>query len=372
MPPRELINANVTHVSYVGKAANKKQFFLTKSAAEPVFKKEVKLFINKSDEEQKLVYGVVYEPGNADDTSTHDTHGDFMSAESIEKAAHGFMKEARNIDKEHDFEAGVGEVVESYIAPTDFTLGEQEVKKGAWVLVTKASDEVWEAIKKGEYTGYSLAGTAETIEKQEEKPAGLPNEQETGLFNLLKNFFTGSSDVQKGEVKDRFQTNQKRRDIWSAWDTMEDVFYDSVWENTTAEVIDFERLQAATADFLDLVNQIRTKDDIQKALESKPEEIKKSKGETELKAEDIAKAVEAALEPINERLTSLEKEEEEPTKEDDVVKSIQKAVEDAVKPLNDRVEAIEKSRGQSKQIQSDAGQGGQLIAKSGYMDHFNQ
>ncbi|SDC14031.1 Putative phage serine protease XkdF [Terribacillus halophilus] len=31
-----------------------------------------------------------------------------MTAPEIEKAAHGFMKDARNIDTQHDFQAGVG------------------------------------------------------------------------------------------------------------------------------------------------------------------------------------------------------------------------------------------------------------------------
>ncbi|GIN89123.1 hypothetical protein J22TS1_01740 [Siminovitchia terrae] len=45
--PRELINANITHVSYVDKGASQKQFFFTKSDKQPDFQKEVKPFINK-------------------------------------------------------------------------------------------------------------------------------------------------------------------------------------------------------------------------------------------------------------------------------------------------------------------------------------
>ena len=59
-----------------------------------------------------------------------DAHGDFMTAGEIGKAAHGFMKDARNIDKQHDFNSGVGEVFESYIAPADFTIGEETITKG--------------------------------------------------------------------------------------------------------------------------------------------------------------------------------------------------------------------------------------------------
>ncbi len=95
---RKLENVLVTHVSYVDKAANKKSFFLTKSAEDlkPNFETEVKL-VTKSDDPQKLVYGVVYEP------DVEDVHGDFMDAETIEKAAHGFMADYQQIDKQHDF-----------------------------------------------------------------------------------------------------------------------------------------------------------------------------------------------------------------------------------------------------------------------------
>src|SRR5690606_15432934 len=128
---RELKNANITHVSYVDKGANKKKFFLTKAEEKPVFEKQVRI-LTTADDEQKLVYGVVYEP------DVEDSHGDFMTAAEIEKAAHGFMKDARNIDKQHNFEAGFGEVVESYVAPADITVGDETITKGSWVLVTKA------------------------------------------------------------------------------------------------------------------------------------------------------------------------------------------------------------------------------------------
>ncbi len=140
---RKLENVKVTHVSYVDKAANKKQFFLTKSASEPTFETTVKL-LTKSDDPQKLVYGVVYEP------DVEDAHGDFMDAETIEKAAHGFMEEYQNIDKQHDFKTSAGKVVESYVAPSDMTVGDTAIAKGTWVLVTKATDELWESIQKGE------------------------------------------------------------------------------------------------------------------------------------------------------------------------------------------------------------------------------
>lgn len=62
---RELINAKITHVSYVDKAANQNQFFFMKSEKQPDFQKEVKILAKEAGE-QKLVYGIVYEPGTVD------------------------------------------------------------------------------------------------------------------------------------------------------------------------------------------------------------------------------------------------------------------------------------------------------------------
>lgn len=64
--PRELINAKITHVSYVNKAANQKQFFFMKSEKQPDFQKEIKV-IAKADDAQHLVYVIVYKPNVADE-----------------------------------------------------------------------------------------------------------------------------------------------------------------------------------------------------------------------------------------------------------------------------------------------------------------
>ena len=349
---RELINAQITHVSYVDKGANQKRFFLTKSAEEPTFQKEVKVFVNKEDAEQQLVYGVVYEP------DVEDSHKDFMTATEIEKAAHGFLKEARNIDTQHDFEAGVGEVVESYIAPVDMTIGEETITKGSWVLVTKASDEIWEAIQKGDYTGYSLAGTAETIEKkQTEKLVSKSDDEEyKGFFNLLKNFFTGDK-IEKGELRDNYEKDQKRRNLWAAWDGMDRVFYNSLWDNATPDVTDFDRLQEAVQEFSEILNEIKDNGDIQKSLENKPESIRK--GDKDMKKEDIEKMLDEKLAPITKKLeeyekeTDVQKEEGEPTEQELLMKQLGEVLDEKLAPIDERLEAVEKARGVSKQADTD-------------------
>lgn len=151
---RELSNVTITHVSYVKRGANKKPIFMAKSdASDNLIEFDVKI-IAKDDDEQKLLYGVVYEP------DTEDSKKDFMSAVEIEKTAHEFLEFYRNIDIEHNLSAGQGTVVESYIAPQDFEIAGEVIKKGSWVLCTRATDEIWELWKSQEITGYSMFGVS--------------------------------------------------------------------------------------------------------------------------------------------------------------------------------------------------------------------
>ena len=335
----ELKDAKITHVSYVDKGANKKTFFFTKSEdgksdPEPTFKKEIKVYTKS--EELQLVYGVVYEP------DVEDAHGDFMTANEIEKAAHGFLKDARNVDTQHDFEAGVGEVVESYVAPSDLTIGEQEITKGSWVLVTKASEEIWEKIKKGDITGYSMAGTAVSVEKEE---APSTDNSEKGLFNLLKNFFAGDA-IQKGKLRDKYNNNLKRCSVWAAFDGLESEFYDSLWDNETPNVADFERLKEAAKDFVEILDEIQTEGDVIKALEDK--------GEANVKKEEIVKAFKEAVEPLEKKIEAMEKAQEQegeaPDNEsEDDSDDIVKAIQEVLAPFEKRLDKIEKLRGISKQ-----------------------
>lgn len=155
---RKLKNLKVEYVSYVDRGANQRTFYLTKEyeqkKKEPDFSMQVKLICSEEEEERK-VYGLVYAP------DVVDAHGDYTDADTLERAAHDFMLNYQKMDVQHNFEEGAGEVVESFIAPETFTINGEEILKGSWVLVSIASEEVWEAIKKGEITGYSLYGTAE-------------------------------------------------------------------------------------------------------------------------------------------------------------------------------------------------------------------
>ena len=103
--------------------------------------------------DQQIVYGIVSEP------NTIDLQGDRLSESEIRAACHKFMQTSQRIGKEHSGVAKAS-IIESYIAPTDFKCNGQVVKSGSWVMAVKIHDpDLWQAVKKGEITGFSIAGT---------------------------------------------------------------------------------------------------------------------------------------------------------------------------------------------------------------------
>jgi hypothetical protein len=115
--------------------------------------------VSKVVEEKRLVTGVVLEPDEVD------AHGDFEKAETIERAAHKFLAEYNRFTElgvQHTMFGELGiQLVESYIAPVDLTFGEEVVKAGSWVITVKViNDTLWQAIKSGAITGFSIGGVA--------------------------------------------------------------------------------------------------------------------------------------------------------------------------------------------------------------------
>lgn len=114
---------------------------------------------------KQLVYGVVLEP------NTLDSQDDYMLPDQVEKTAHGFLKKAlrgkatvsRLQHTTRAFHRDKPSVVpvESFIAPNDFSYdGKEMIKKGSWVLVVHVEDPaVWDAVCRGDYTGFSIGGT---------------------------------------------------------------------------------------------------------------------------------------------------------------------------------------------------------------------
>ena len=112
--------------------------------------------ITKLNEDKRLVGGIVYEP------DVVDAQGDSAGEAEIEKAAHKFMQDSRTLGFMHKEDVGPrAKIVESYIAPCNMKMNNQSIRKGTWVMVVKVQDdELWNMVKSGKITGFSMGGRA--------------------------------------------------------------------------------------------------------------------------------------------------------------------------------------------------------------------
>lgn len=113
------------------------------------------------DSEERIVVGIVYEPDE------EDTQGDWATPEEIRKAAYSFMESEQLFKINHADEAPSIHVLETFLVPVDYEIEGEKVKKGSWMMVSRVlDDDIWEGIKEGTYTGYSMAGEALRIESE--------------------------------------------------------------------------------------------------------------------------------------------------------------------------------------------------------------
>lgn len=122
--------------------------------------KVVKLYaeVMKANEEEKTVTGVVLEP------ETVDAQLDIYSAKVIRDAAEGFLaryNRATKLGLQHKKFNRKFELLQSFIAPSDFVLGGKIIKAGSWVMKVRVLDAaIWKLVKEGKIKGFSIGGKA--------------------------------------------------------------------------------------------------------------------------------------------------------------------------------------------------------------------
>ncbi len=153
----------------------------------------------EKNEKLRYTLGVVYAPDE------EDAQGDFSDSEEIRKASWKFLQrlqghqltkhfleevvkvlksdeigivdvsslvEEYEIEKRigimhKEFDPGIGEVVESFLAPVDMQIAEEMVKKGSWLLGVVWNEEAFAKVLKGELNGYSMGGVGVRIPEGE-------------------------------------------------------------------------------------------------------------------------------------------------------------------------------------------------------------
>lgn len=254
-------NAKISFVSLVNKAANKKQFLITKAEdGRASFQTYGRIL--KADTDSHYVTGIVYEP------MVEDTQGNYMTEEEIQKAAYWFAKNGNQVDLQHSFEALEGAaVVESYIAKCDEEIEGQAIKKGTWLMTVEVTDpDVFEAIQKGELTGFSMGGVGQyseedvDISKSEEASGADETAEKQGILQKLAKWIGigEPAKIEKGEVKDVFNRRFISENFRNLWWALSDALLD-VWDPDKGQLgpeTDMSKVQDALRDFTDVATEI--------------------------------------------------------------------------------------------------------------------
>ena len=110
----------------------------------------------ETDGDEHIVFGIVLEP------DVVDAQKDVYSAAEVRDAAHRYMAEFQNRGLMHkELVNSQVDLLESYLAPAAFSIGDQAVKKGTWLMAMRVKDaKLWGDCKKGNLTGFSIGGSA--------------------------------------------------------------------------------------------------------------------------------------------------------------------------------------------------------------------
>lgn len=263
----EITDAKISFVSLVDKAANKRKFLLTKAeGGQASFTTYGRIV--KTDSENHYVTGIVYEP------MEEDSHGNYMTAEEITKAAYWYAKNGDKVDIQHSFEPlDNAAVVENWVAKADFKLGDEVIKEGTWLMTVEVTDEgVWESIEKGEITGFSMGGLGNYSEEDVELDSVSKQQETSEKKGLIKQLAAalGVNVVEKGAMAELYEQRSKGTLFWNAFNSLEEILYQ--YDNITGRWV-YETNEDKVRECLEEFNQIITsiltgKESITKAIQT--------------------------------------------------------------------------------------------------------
>lgn len=334
-----ITDAKISFVSLVDKAANQREFLIAKA------KEGEKSFatlgrIVKADNELHHITGIVYEP------MVEDAHDNYMTEEEIQKAAYWFAKNGDKIDMQHNFEeCDACTVVETWVAKADFSLDDEPIKKGTWLMTVEiADDDIWQKVEKKEITGFSMGGIGkysaidddiEPVEKGGKTVMEQPEKK--NIFKRMAEAFgsVGFDLVEKGEMQETYAERQKGSGFWNATDTLTQLLANGHWDYRSDRwVYDFEsdeaKIREALTEFSEIITSLLSSENIAKSLvESAPAQPitkagKKMSGKNKQRLDDICQAISAFQKEFDEN-NNDDEEDTQVNKE-----AIQKMVDEAV------------------------------------------
>lgn len=348
---KEISDAKISFVSLVDKAANKKQFLITKAeSGQATFSTYGKIV--KVDTDNHYVTGIVYEP------MTEDSQENYMTADEIQKAAYWYAKNGDKVDLQHSFEALDGAcVVENFVAKSDMEIEGEQISKGTWLMTVEVSDaDIWSKIEKGEITGFSMGGVGkysdEDVDLDAVEKGKNPEEKLSLIQKIAKKL--GYDLVKKGAVSDYYAAETKRSNFWTAFAALRETLHTEHYDYMKGRYVDDfeadeEKIKESLEEFNKIITELLKTDGIAKALMSgAPEAIAKSgKKMSRKNKEELGRICEAlgkfkeGFDDDDEDDPEGKEEEETEVKKSEVEQIVQEAVTKAMEPITKALEGAE-------------------------------
>ncbi len=304
-----ITNARISFVSLVDKAANKRKFLLQKAENGAASFQSYGRIV-KADAKSHYVTGVVYEP------MTEDTDGNYMTEDSIVKAAYWYAKNGNQVDIQHTFEpVDSCCVVESWVAKADFTIDGENIRKGTWLMTVEVNDDdIWQSIEKGDITGFSMGGIGDYSEEDVDVENVTKSEDSRSLFRRLADAL-GFKVMEKG-TKDNNALNGT-----------------SAEENTPTEAVAKAAEDNNNPTKEEKPDMAMTKEDVQKIVAEALEKVLAAKSEDEEKPTEVQEEKKPATEEEKKPTDEVDGEEIKKMVEDAVAKAMKPAAEEQPKPI---------------------------------------
>ncbi len=141
---------------------------IKKRAGDNVVKGKFK--IAKSDDGKRLVFGWANVSMGADGELIEDWQGDIIEPEELENAAYEYVRLYRDGGEMHE-RGGVAVLIESVVFTEEKTqamgIPAGTVPVGWWIGFKVLDDDVWEKVKDGTYSMFSIEGEAERVKVEE-------------------------------------------------------------------------------------------------------------------------------------------------------------------------------------------------------------
>jgi len=120
----------------------------------------------KSDDDKRLVFGWASVAVRATGEVIEDFQGDVIEIDELEKAAHEYTADFGTAGEMHE-RGGVGRLVESVVFTKEkaaaMGIPDGYMPEGWWVGFRIDDADVWQKVKDGTYSMFSIEGTAQRV-----------------------------------------------------------------------------------------------------------------------------------------------------------------------------------------------------------------